>query len=213
MDLGRQNFQKKRELPPSLNPTSNAMASIGVGTCKISEKAFQYVNDVLRSERLSYGPYIQKFEKVFAAAHDCKFAIMTNSGTSSLMIALHALKIRNGWKDGDEVIVPSVTFVATLNVVIQLNLTPVIVDVDPKYYEMDPEKLEAAITPRTRCILPVHLFGHPCDMDSIGALAEKYKLKILEDSCETMFTRLNGKSVGAMGDIGDRKSTRLNSSH
>lgn len=175
---------------------------IGVGTFRISEKARRYVNEVLDAERLSYGPFTQKFEKVFAAAHDCRFSIMTASGTCALMIALAALKNKYKWKDGDEVIVPAVTFIATSNVVIQLNMKPVFVDVDPKYYELDPDKLEAAITSRTRCIIPVHLFGHPCDMDRIMAIAKKHELRVIEDSCETMFTRLNGKSVGSFGDVG-----------
>ena len=175
---------------------------IGVGTCKISDKARQYVNEVLDSERLSYGPFIQKFERVFAAAHDCRFGVMTNSGTSSLMIALAELKHRYNWADGDEVIVPAVTFIATSNIVIQNNMKPVFVDVESTYYELDPEKIEAAITPRTRCIIPVHLFGHPCDMEKIMAIARKHKLRVIEDSCETMFTRLNGVSVGSFGDIG-----------
>lgn len=175
---------------------------IGVGTFKISEKARRYVNDVLNTERLSYGPYLQKFEKVFAAAHDCRFSIMTNSGTCSLMIALAALKNRHGWQDGDEVIVPAVTFIATSNIVLQLNMTPVFVDVDPVFYELDPSKIEAKITPRTRCIIPVHLFGCPCDMDPILQIAERHKLRIIEDSCETMFTKYKGKSVGSFGDIG-----------
>jgi dTDP-4-amino-4,6-dideoxygalactose transaminase len=175
---------------------------IGVGTFKISEKAKRYVNDVLTSERLSYGPYTKKFESVFAAAHNCRFAIMTNSGTCSLMIALAALKNRHGWQDGDEVIVPAVTFIATSNIVIQLNMKPVFVDVDPVYYELDPAKIEEKITSRTRCIIPVHLFGLPCDMDPIMKIAEKYKLRVIEDSCETMFTRYKGKSVGAFGDVG-----------
>lgn len=175
---------------------------IGVGTFKISEKARRYVNDVLTSERLSYGPYTKKFESVFAAAHDCRFAIMTNSGTCSLMIALAALKNRHGWQDGDEVIVPAVTFIATSNIVIQLNMKPVFVDVDPVYYELDPAKIEEKITARTRCIIPVHLFGLPCDMDPIMKIAEKHRLRVIEDSCETMFTRYKGKSVGSFGDVG-----------
>jgi perosamine synthetase len=175
---------------------------IGVGTFKISEKARRYVNDVLTSERLSYGPYLQKFERLFAAAHDSRFAIMTNSGTCSLMIALAALKNRHGWEDGDEVIVPAVTFIATSNIVIQLNMKPVFVDVDPIYYEIDPTKIEEKITARTRCIIPVHLFGSPCDMDPILAIAEKYKLRIIEDTCETMFTKYKGRSVGSFGDVG-----------
>lgn len=127
---------------------------------------------------------------------------MTASGTCALLIALQALKTRYKWSDGDEVIVPAVTFIATSNIVLQLNMKPVFVDVDPIYYELDPSKMEAAITPRTRCIIPVHLFGHPCDMDAIVPIAQKHGLRIIEDSCETMFTRLHGKSVGAFGDIG-----------
>ncbi len=175
---------------------------IGVGTFKISERARRYVNEVLTAERLSYGPYTQKFERLFAAAHDCRFAIMTNSGTCSLMIALAALKNKYKWADGDEVIVPAVTFVATSNIVLQLNMRPVFVDVDPTYYELDPDKIEAAITPRTRCIIPVHLFGLPCEMEKISAVARKHGLRMIEDSCETMFTRYKGKSVGAFGDVG-----------
>lgn len=192
------------DLAPRVTPTEAERTKqfhVGVGTFKITDKAIQYVNQVLRSERLSYGPFLQKFESQFAAAHGCRFATMTNSGTSSLLVALHALKLKYNWKDGDEVIVPAVTFVATANVVLQLNLHPVFVDVDPLYYELDPKEIEKAITPRTRCIIPVHLFGHPCDMDAISDIASRHRLSILEDSCETMFTKLNGESVGAMGDI------------
>lgn len=175
---------------------------IGVGTLKITERARRYVNDVLTSERLSYGPYTRKFESRFAAFHDCKFAVMTASGTCALLIALAALKNKYGWQDGDEVIVPACTFIATSNIVLQLNMKPVFVDVDSVYYEIDPDKIEAAITERTRCIIPVHLFGHPCDMDRIMTIAKEHKLRVIEDSCETMFTRLNGQSVGSFGDIG-----------
>jgi len=175
---------------------------IGVGTFKASEKAVQYVNEVLRSGRLSYGPFLQKFEKVFSAAHDCRFGIMTNSGTSCLQIALAALKMRYNWQDGDEVIVPAVTFVATSNIVIQNNMKPIFVDIEPVFYEIDADKIEAAITPRTRCIIPVHLFGSPCEMDKIMAIAKKHNLRVIEDSCETMFTRFQGKSVGSFGDVG-----------
>ena len=176
--------------------------TIGVGTLHISAKAKEYVNDVLNTERLSYGPYLQEFEKRFAAAHDCRFAVMTNSGTSSLMIALYALKLKHRWQDGDEVILPAVTFVATANIVIQLNLKPVFVDVDPHFYELDSEKVLAAITPRTRAMIPVHLFGLPCDMEALSAIAKKHNLRLIEDSCETMFTRYQGKSVGSLSDIG-----------
>jgi perosamine synthetase len=175
---------------------------IGVGTFKITNKAREYVNQVLSSERLSYGYFTQQFERRFAAAHDCRFAVMTNSGTSSLQIALALLKAKYGWADGDEVIVPAVTFIATSNIVLQNNMKPVFVDVDPVYYEMDPALLERAITSRTRCIIPVHLFGLPSDMVQISQIATAHNLRMIEDSCETMFARLNNRSVGAWSDIG-----------
>ncbi|MBI3542152.1 MAG: DegT/DnrJ/EryC1/StrS family aminotransferase, partial [Deltaproteobacteria bacterium] len=86
--------------------------------------------------------------------------------------------------------------------VLQLNLKPVFVDVDPVFYELDPAKIEAAITPRTRCLIPVHLFGSPCDMDPIMAIAKRHGLRVVEDSCETMFTKYKGRSVGSFGDVG-----------
>ncbi|MFC1705403.1 DegT/DnrJ/EryC1/StrS family aminotransferase [Planctomycetota bacterium] len=174
---------------------------IGVGTFKTTKRTQDYVQQVLASGRLSYGPFTQKFERVFAAAHDCRFAVMTCSGTCALLIALAALKNRYKWNDGDEVIVPAVTFIATSNVVIQLNLKPVFVDVDPLYYELDPDKIAASITARTRCIIPVHLFGLPCDMDRILEIARRHELRVVEDSCETMFTGLGGRPVGSFGDI------------
>jgi CDP-6-deoxy-D-xylo-4-hexulose-3-dehydrase len=175
---------------------------IGVGTFRTSERARKYVNQVLDSERLSYGPFMQKFEADFAAVHGCRFGVMTNSGTCCLMIALAALKSKYGWQDGDEVIVPAVTFIATSNIVIQLNMKPVFVDVEADYYGIDPTKIEAAITPKTRCIIPVHLFGLPCDMDPIAAIAKKHNLRLIEDSCETMFASYKGRSVGSLSDIG-----------
>jgi dTDP-4-amino-4,6-dideoxygalactose transaminase len=176
--------------------------SIGLGTLKLSDKAKSYVNEVLDSNRLSYGPFLKKLEQGFGKIHSAKFCVSSNSGTSSLQVALQALKELHGWHDGDEVIVPSITFIATSNVVLHNRMTPVFVDVDREYYEIDPTLIEQKITPRTRAIMPVHLFGQPCDMDPIIALAKKYNLKIIEDSCETMFARYKGRPVGTLGDIG-----------
>ncbi|MGZ3694301.1 MAG: DegT/DnrJ/EryC1/StrS family aminotransferase [Bdellovibrionota bacterium] len=175
---------------------------IGVGTFKASPLARQYVNEVLDSGRLSYGKFTREFEKKFANTHGCSEGVMSSSGTMALLIALAALKKRNGWQDGDEVIVPAITFIATSNVVLQLSLKPVFVDVDPIFYSLDPALIEEKITARTRCIIPAHLFGCPCDMDPIMALARKHGLKVVEDSCETMFTEYKGKSVGSFGDVG-----------
>lgn len=185
-----------------LNRTVDPYREVGVGTLRISDKAKEYVKQVLDSNRLSYGPFLQKFEHDFAQIHDCQFGLTSNSGTSSLQVALQAMKLLHNWSDGDEVLVPAVTFVATSNIVLHNNMMPVFVDVDADYYEINPALIEAKITPRTRAIIPVHLFGQPCDMDPIIAIAKKYNLKIIEDSCETMFARYKGRSVGNLGDIG-----------
>jgi CDP-6-deoxy-D-xylo-4-hexulose-3-dehydrase len=175
---------------------------IRVGTLRISERAKELVMNALDRNWLSYGPFTQEFEAEFASVHQCRFSLFSNSGTSALHIALQAIKEMHGWQDGDEVIIPAVTFVATANVVLQNNMLPVLVDVEPNYYELDPEMLEAKITPRSRAIIPVHLFGHPADMDPIREIADRHGLKIVEDSCETMFASYNGQRVGSLGDIG-----------
>lgn len=175
---------------------------IGVGTLNLRARAKELILEALDNNRLSYGPMTQRLEADFAALHGCRFGIMSNSGTSALQIALQTMKELHLWDDGDEVIIPAVTFVATANVVLHNRMRPVLVDVDPKYYELDPSLLEAKITPRTRAIIPVHLFGHPADMDPIREIAARHDLKIIEDSCETMFASYNGRRVGSLGDIG-----------
>ena len=174
---------------------------IGVGTANISQKEKKYVNEVLDSNRLSYGKFISTFEKKFAQEHRCKYAIMMNSGTSALRIAIACLKEVGDWIDGDEVIVPAITFIASSNVIIDHNLRPIFADVDPRTYNIDPSKIEEKITSKTRAIMVVHLFGQPADMDPILKIAKKYKLKIIEDSCETMFVKYKGKPIGSFGDI------------
>lgn len=175
---------------------------IGVGTLNISPRARALVNEVMDSNRLSYGPMTQRFEAGFARAHACRFGVMSNSGTSALLVALAALKELHGWDDGDEVILPAVTFAGTANIVFHARMRPVLVDVDPIHYELDPEKTEAAVTSRTRAVIPVHVFGQPCDMDPILELARLYGLRVIEDSAETMFATYNGRSVGSLGEIG-----------
>jgi dTDP-4-amino-4,6-dideoxygalactose transaminase len=156
---------------------------------------------VLESNRISYGPWTRRFEQEFAAAHDSTFAIFVNSGTSALSIAVACLKEVFGWKEGDEILVPALTFVATANVLIEHGLRPVFVDCDAKTYNVDPKKIEARITQRTRGIVVVHLLGLVADMDPIVKIAEKHRLRIIEDSCETMGVTYRGKKTGTFGDI------------
>ena len=177
------------------------MRSVTVGVVDIGETERKYVNDVLDSNRLSAGKYTRTFEQSFASRHDCRHGVLLNSGTSALQVALATLKEVKGWKDGDEVIVPAVTFIATSNIVLYNGMMPKFVDVDPQFYNIDPSRLEAAITPRTRAVIPVHLFGLPCDMHPILDVAQRYGLAIIEDSCETMFARYGGRSVGSFGTL------------
>lgn len=175
--------------------------NISLGTVNISSKAKQWVREVLNTGRLSHGKFSQAMEREFAKLHNRKFALLTNSGTSALQVAVHTLKELHKWKEGDEVIVPAITFVATSNVVLQNNLKPVFVDVEPNYYNIDPNKIEEKITKKTRAIMPVHMFGLSVEMDPISDLAKKYGLKIIEDSCEAMFATYKGHPVGSLGDI------------
>ncbi len=174
---------------------------ISIADLKISPKAKKYVMAVLDANRLSYGKFTENFERQFARLHNRKFAIISNSGTSALQVAIHALKETYGWSDGDEILVPAITFIASSNVVLHNNLKPVFVDVEPDYFCIDPKKIEQKITKKTRAILPVHLFGQSADMEPIMKIAKKYNLKVIEDSCETMFVRYAGKPVGSMGDV------------
>ncbi|MDE2143656.1 MAG: DegT/DnrJ/EryC1/StrS family aminotransferase [Elusimicrobia bacterium] len=183
-------------------PAKRKGREIGVGGFALTPRARRYVNQVLASNRLSYGPFHRRFEAGFAAEHDSRHAIFCNSGTSALHIAVQALKEKHGWKDGDEVLVPAVTFIATSNVVLHNRLTPVFVDVDPLTYNIDPSKLEAKITKRTRAVIPVHLLGLPADMDPVLDVARRRGLSVIEDSAETMFARYKGRKVGSLGDIG-----------
>lgn len=187
---------------PPQSQAANTPFQVTVGDLQLGPKEKEYLAQVIDSNRLSYGPFTRKFEDLFATEHDCKFAVFCNSGTSALHIALAALKEMHGWNDGDEVLVPAVTFIATSNVVLHNRMTPVFVDVDPLTYNLDPAKIEEKITPRTRAILPVHLLGLPADMHAISAIARQHNLKIVEDSCETMFANCRGRKVGSWGDIG-----------
>lgn len=178
------------------------MRQITLGTLNVSQSGKDYVLDALNNNRLSYGPYTKKFESEFARLHDCKHAIFMNSGTSALQVALAALKETHGYRDGDEVLVPATTFIASSNIVLQNNMKPVFVDVDPKTFNIDPWKVEEKITSRTRVIMPVHLLGLPADMTRIVPIARHHNLQILEDSCETMFSKCDGKTVGSFGEFG-----------
>lgn len=175
--------------------------NLTVGWFEATEEMRDNLLDVMDSGILSYGKYSREFEALFAQLHECEYATLVNSGTSALLIALQALKEVGGWKEGDEVIVPATTFVATSNVVLHLGLEPVFVDIAPDL-NIDPGLIEQAITPRTRAIIPVHLCGKPANMPRIMEIARKHNLRVIEDSCEAMFVGIGGRSVGSWGDVG-----------
>lgn len=169
------------------------MKRIDLADWKVTHYQKRLVNKVLKSGRLTYGDMTRELEDGFANIQDHGYALFTSSGTAALKIAIHALKDLYHWEDGDEVMIPSVTFVATMNAVIMNNLKPVLVDVDVETVNMDPDFIEKAITKKTKLIIPVHLLGQPADMEAIMRIAEDHNLRVIEDSCETMFVNSEPK--------------------
>jgi len=178
------------------------MRTIDMADWKATRYQNKLVKEVLKSGRLTYGDKTRELEEKFAKLHDRNYALFTSSGTAALKIAIGALKDKYGWKDGSEVLIPAVTFVATMNAVIMNNLKPVLVDVDMRTVNMNPYKIPSAITKKTVAIIPVHLLGQPAHMDKIMKIARDNNLKVIEDSCETMFVKdEDGNVVGSQGDV------------
>ena len=144
------------------------------------------------------GTRTREFEREFATYHDAKHGIAITNGTAALEVALAAL----GVGPGDEVIVPDFTFVATASAVLFTGALPVLVDVTPDTYCLDPDMVEAAITPRTKVIIAVHMGGHPADLDRLLEIAQRHGLRLLEDSAHAHGSEWHGRKVGALGDIG-----------
>lgn len=146
----------------------------------------------------SAGPLIAEFEQKFAACVGAKHAVAMVNGTASLHLALRLL----GIGVGDEVIVPALTFIATVNPVVYVGATPVVVDVDPKTWNLDPAAVERAITPRTRAIIPVHLYGNPADMSTLREVAQQHGVYLVEDATEALGSTIGGRHVGTFGEMG-----------
>ncbi len=165
----------------------------------LSENVRRYVLDCVDSGWISsLGHYVGRFERDFAAFCEARHAVATSNGTT----ALHLCLVTLGIGPGDEVLVPDLTFVSTANVVRYTGATPVLVDANPRTWGMDPVAARAKITPRTRAMIPVHLYGHPVDMDPLLALAAAHGLDIVEDAAEAHGARYRGRRVGALGRIG-----------
>ena len=155
----------------------------------------KYVKDCIRSTWISGGPYVDRFERTFALFCGTKYATTVSNGTAALHLVLAAL----GVGVGDEVIVPDLTFVSTANVVAYTGARPIFADVDRKTWCLDPGDIEKRITPNTKAVIVVHLYGHPADMDRICAVARKHKLFVIEDACEAHGALYKGGKVGSLG--------------
>ena len=162
----------------------------------ITEAEIEGVTAVLRTNSLSLGPKLEEFEESLAAFHRMPEAIAVSSGTAALHLAIRAL----GIGEGDEVIVPSFTFVAVANAVLYERATPVFVDIDSVTLNVDPARVAGAITVRTRAIIVVHTFGVPAEMDVLMELARRHGLAVIEDACEAIGATYNDKLVGSFGD-------------
>lgn len=156
------------------------------------------VSRVLADTQFILGPNVGKLEEEVAAYHGLAYAIGCANGTDALLLALRAC----GIAAGDEIITTPFTFIATAEVAAQIGVKPVFVDICQDTFNIDPEKIEAAVTPRTKAIIPVHLFGHPADMTPIMAIAKKHGLKVIEDCAQAFGARYKDQVVGTFGDIG-----------
>ena len=161
----------------------------------IGEAEKKAVLECLDSGMLVQGPRTAKLEEKFVAICGTKFAVATSSGTTALHIALLA----HGLGPGDEVITTPFTFMASVSTILFTGARPVFVDIEESTFNIDPNQIEAAITPHTKAILPVHLYGYPCDMGAIMSIARKHNLAVIEDACQAVGATYNGQRVGSFG--------------
>jgi len=163
----------------------------------IEEEDIQAVVKALQSGWITTGPKVKEFEREFAKFIGASHAVPLSSCTAALHLALDAI----GLKEGDEVVVPTVTFASTAATVLYFRAKPVLVDSAPDTFNLDPDRVEQAITARTKAIIPVHFRGHPCEMDRLMEIAKDHGLKVIEDAAHALPARYKGKMVGTMGDI------------
>jgi dTDP-4-amino-4,6-dideoxygalactose transaminase len=162
----------------------------------IGPEEIEEVVDTLRSSWITTGPKTRRFEEEFAAAVGAGAALAVSSATDAMLVALAAM----GIGPGDEVITSTNTFCSTVHVIEHLGARPVLVDVEPDTLNIDPRGVERAVTPRTKALMPVHVYGHPCDMEALLAIASRHGLKILEDAAHAFPAAWKGRPIGTIGD-------------
>lgn len=162
---------------------------------RFGEEEERAVLDVLRSGHLAMGPRVEALEARFAEATGASYAIAVSTGTAALHLSLLAHDIG----EGDEVITTAFTFIASVNSILFVGAQPVLVDIDPRTYNLNLAQVEAAITPRTRAIMPVDLYGQPCDMDAVMAMAERHGLAVIHDAAQSIGAEVRGRRVGSFG--------------
>jgi perosamine synthetase len=173
--------------------------NIALDAPNVGELEKKYLNQVIDHGFIStFGPFIPDFEKKIATTLGVKAAVAVQSGTAAIYLALHEL----GIGIGDEVIVPSLTFIASINPILYTGATPVIVDVDPFTWNIDPLEIQKAITSKTKAIVPVHLYGSPCDMPAIMAIAKEHGLYVIEDATESLGAKIQAQDTGTFGNFG-----------
>ena len=176
-----------------------AKIQIPIAEPLIDDTELQYVSECILSGWVSStGKFVNQFEEMFADFCQTKHAITTSNGTTALHLALLAADIGAG----DEVLVPTLTFVATANAVTYTGAKPVFIDSEPNSWNIDPSKIEEAITPKTKAIIPVHLYGHPADMEPLQKICAKHNLILIEDAAEAHGAMYKGQKVGSLGDLG-----------
>lgn len=171
---------------------------ITIALPEIGPEEIAAVNAVLKSGMLAQGPKVTELEEAFASYCGTKYAVAVNSGTAAIHAALYAAGVR----EGDEVITVPFSFIATVNPILMLGAKPVLVDIDPVTFNLDIKKVAAAITDKTKAIMPVHLYGQPSDMSALQELAKQKDIKIIEDSCQAVGAEYKHKKTGSLGDMG-----------
>jgi perosamine synthetase len=173
-----------------------AVRKIPLARPYLDRREEELVLEVLRSGDLAQGPMVRRFEEGFADVAGTQYAVACSSGTAGLHACMHRL----GIGPGDEVVTTSFSFIASANAILFERATPVFADIDEQTFNIDPDAVEAAITPRTRAILPVHIFGYPCDIGRITSIAEQHGLPVVEDACEALGASIDGRQPGKFGN-------------